>query len=143
MTTSAANPGPTTVVHDVAPWPWTWSPRGVTGSLELAHRALLAGGLPVGAVVLGPGGESQAVRAYLDERSLPQRLAPLGKPLLVLFGEEDRRWRPSSAGDYRAVPGATVQMLPGVGHSPSLEDPALTAVPLLVFTTASHYFLIS
>jgi pimeloyl-ACP methyl ester carboxylesterase len=80
---------------------------------------------------------SRAVRAYLDERSLPDRLARLGKPLLVLFGEEDRRWRPSSAADYRAVPGAIVRMLPGLGHSPNLEDPPRTAAPLLAFT-ANH-----
>jgi dienelactone hydrolase len=66
---------------------------------------------------------SQAVRAYLEEQALPERLASLGKPLLVIFGEDDRRWRSSSAAEYRAVPGATVEMLPGVGHSPNLEDP--------------------
>jgi pimeloyl-ACP methyl ester carboxylesterase len=59
---------------------------------------------------------SQAVRAYLEEQALPDRLAALGKPLLVIFGKDDRRWRSSSAADYRAVPGATIQMLPGVGH---------------------------
>jgi pimeloyl-ACP methyl ester carboxylesterase len=80
---------------------------------------------------------SQALRAYLDEQGLPERLAPLGKPLLVIFGEEDRRWRPSSAADYHAVPGATVEMLPGVGHSPILEDPPRTAAPLLAFA-AKH-----
>ncbi|RKN44005.1 alpha/beta fold hydrolase [Streptomyces hoynatensis] len=82
------------------------------------------------------GATSQAIRAYLHERPLPERLVPLGKPLLVLFGEEDRRWRPASAADYRAVPGATVTMLPGLGHSPNLEDPARTAAPLLAFTEA-------
>jgi pimeloyl-ACP methyl ester carboxylesterase len=80
---------------------------------------------------------SQAVRAYLNEQGLPERLAPLGKPLLVIYGEEDRRWRPSSAAEYRAVPCAIVEMLPGVGHSPNLEDPPRTAVPLLAFT-ANH-----
>ena len=80
---------------------------------------------------------SQAVRAYLEEQALPERLATLGKPLLVIFGEDDRRWRSSSAAGYRAVPGATVEMLPGVGHSPNLEDPPRTAVPLLAFT-ANH-----
>jgi pimeloyl-ACP methyl ester carboxylesterase len=80
---------------------------------------------------------SQAVRAYLEEQALPERLATLGKPLLVIFGEEDRRWRSSSATEYRAVPGATVEMLPGVGHSPNLEDPPRTAVALLAFT-ANH-----
>jgi pimeloyl-ACP methyl ester carboxylesterase len=67
----------------------------------------------------------------------PPRLARMGKPLLVIFGEDDRRWRSSSAAGYRAVPGATVELLPGVGHSPNLEDPPRTAVPLLAFT-ANH-----
>lgn len=62
------------------------------------------------------------------------RLASIGKPLLVIFGEEDRRWRSSSAADYRAVPGARVEMLPGVGHTPILEDPVRTASRLLAFT---------
>ena len=75
----------------------------------------------------------QATRDYLEQQALPERLAALGKPLLVIFGEEDRRWRSSSAADYRAVPGARVEMLPGVGHSPILEDPPRTATPLLAF----------
>ena len=62
------------------------------------------------------------------------RLASIGKPLLVIFGEEDRRWRSSSAADYRAVPGARVEMPPGVGHTPILEDPVRTASCLLAFT---------
>jgi pimeloyl-ACP methyl ester carboxylesterase len=82
------------------------------------------------------GATSQAIRAFLGERSLPARLTPLGKPLLVLFGEEDRRWNPASAADYGAVPGATVKMLPGIGHSPNLEDPPRAAGPLLAFTEA-------
>jgi pimeloyl-ACP methyl ester carboxylesterase len=77
---------------------------------------------------------TQASRDYVKERALPDRLVPLGKPLLVIFGEEDRRWRSSSAADYRAVPGAIVEMLPGLGHTPILEDPARTASSLLAFT---------
>lgn len=77
---------------------------------------------------------SVAIRAYLDERALPDRLARVGKPLLVLFGEDDRRWRPSSAAEYNIVPGAQVRLLPGVGHSPNIENPSLTADRLLAFT---------
>jgi pimeloyl-ACP methyl ester carboxylesterase len=73
--------------------------------------------------------------AYLSSRPLPERLAALGKPLQVVFGDQDRRWRPSSAAGYRAVPGATVAMLPGAGHTPILEDPPHTAALLLPFTT--------
>lgn len=39
----------------------------------------------------------QATRYYLEQQTLPNRLMALGKPLLVIFGEDDRRWR-------RAVP---------------------------------------
>ncbi|MEW2498605.1 alpha/beta hydrolase [Streptomyces nodosus] len=77
----------------------------------------------------------RATRSYLEQRALPDRLTVLGKPLLVIFGEDDRRWRSSSASDYRAVPGAKVELLPGLGHSPLLEDPPRTATSLLAFTT--------
>ncbi|MFD9431900.1 alpha/beta fold hydrolase [Streptomyces sp. NPDC060002] len=79
----------------------------------------------------------QASTAYLNQRALPDRLMVLGKPLQVIFGDQDRRWRPSSAADYRLVPGAQVELLPGAGHTPILEDPARTAALLLSFA-ASH-----
>jgi len=73
---------------------------------------------------------------YLGQRSLPDRLATLDLPLLVIFGTDDMRWRSSSAAGYRAVPGARVEMLPGVGHTPIMEDPQTTASLLLDFATA-------
>lgn len=79
----------------------------------------------------------QGTAGYLRQQALPDRLKDLGKPLLVIFGEDDRRWRSSSAADYRIVPGARVELLPGLGHSPLLEDPPLTAELLLSFT-ATH-----
>ncbi|MEV1248023.1 alpha/beta fold hydrolase [Nonomuraea sp. NPDC050022] len=73
---------------------------------------------------------------YVNQRALPDRLIPLGKPLLVIFGEEDQRWRSSSAAEYSAVPGAKVELLAGVGHSPIMEDPPRTAALLLAFTAS-------
>jgi pimeloyl-ACP methyl ester carboxylesterase len=73
---------------------------------------------------------------YLKQRPAPDRLAVLGKPLLVLFGELDQRFPSSSAALYRAVPGAKVEVLPGVGHSPMIEDPQQTAGLLLNFTSS-------
>lgn len=75
----------------------------------------------------------QASGAYIQQQKLPDRLASLGKPLLVIYGADDRRWRPSCAAGYHAVPGAHVEMLPGLGHSPNLEDPPRTAAHLLAF----------
>ena len=81
---------------------------------------------------------SQASDDYLRQRALPRRLTPLGKPLLVIFGSEDRRWQAASADDYRTVPGAVVELLPGIGPSPILEDPPRTAAALLAFVE-SHF----
>jgi pimeloyl-ACP methyl ester carboxylesterase len=79
---------------------------------------------------------SRASGDYLKQRPLPDRLTALGKPLLVIFGEQDQRWRPASAGLYRAVAGARVELLPGVGHSPIFEDPPRTAALLLTFSSS-------
>jgi len=76
----------------------------------------------------------QASGAYLAEQPVPDRLKDLGRPLLVIFGADDRRWRSSFAADYHVVPGAQVEMLPDLGHSPILEDPPRAAAPLLAFT---------
>lgn len=81
----------------------------------------------------------RAMRApveYLGERSLPERLSVLGLPLLVIFGADDQRWRSSLAGAYRTVSGARVELLPGVGHTPILEDPQTTGQLLLDFALA-------
>jgi pimeloyl-ACP methyl ester carboxylesterase len=86
-----------------------------------------------GMTVHGFTATTQGAEEYLGQRPMPARLTALGKPLLVLFGAEDRRWEPSSAADYKAVPGARVEMMPGLGHSPMLEDPARTAAALRPF----------
>jgi pimeloyl-ACP methyl ester carboxylesterase len=77
--------------------------------------------------------------AYLGQRSLPDRLTPLGIPLLVIFGTDDQRWRSSLASAYQAVPGARVELLPGLGHSPMLEDPQTTGKLLLDFASSAGH----
>ncbi|WP_242547129.1 alpha/beta fold hydrolase [Amycolatopsis sp. MtRt-6] len=74
--------------------------------------------------------------AYVAERSVPERLAGLGRPVLVVFGAADPRWNPRSAHDYESVPGVRVEMLPGVGHVPLFEAPEPTSELLLRFAAA-------
>ncbi|GAA2088420.1 alpha/beta hydrolase [Actinomadura alba] len=76
--------------------------------------------------------------AYIAERSVPERLAALEVPLLVIFGAADPRWEPSSAHQYDAVPDARVELLPGVGHLPMFEEPETTSKLLLGFTATSR-----
>ncbi|MGH3303720.1 MAG: alpha/beta fold hydrolase [Streptosporangiaceae bacterium] len=81
----------------------------------------------------------RAPLAYLGQRSLPDRLTDLGLPVLVVFGADDQRWRSSSAAAYKVVPGARVELLAGVGHTPMMEDPQTTGKLLLDFAaTAGH-----
>ena len=97
----------------------------IEATLGMTHRA-----------VAGTGRGSED---YLRQRSLPGRLTALGLPVLVIFGADDRRWRSSSAAAYRAVPGARVELLPGVGHTPMMEDPQTTGKLLLDFATAAGH----
>ncbi|MEV0405300.1 alpha/beta fold hydrolase [Actinoallomurus sp. NPDC050550] len=76
--------------------------------------------------------------AYVAERSVPERLAILEVPVLVIFGSADPRWDPSSAHQYDAVPGARVELLSGVGHLPILEASETTSELLLGFTATDH-----
>jgi pimeloyl-ACP methyl ester carboxylesterase len=82
-------------------------------------------------------GAMRAPVKYLGQQSLPDRLCALGLPVLVLFGADDGRWRSSSAGVYRAVPGVRIELLPGVGHTPMMEDPNTTGRLLLDFANAA------
>jgi pimeloyl-ACP methyl ester carboxylesterase len=75
--------------------------------------------------------------AYIVERSVPERLAALDVPVLVIFGASDPRWEPSSAHQYDAVPTARVELLPGVGHMPMFEAPETTSELLLGFTATA------
>jgi pimeloyl-ACP methyl ester carboxylesterase len=75
---------------------------------------------------------------YISQRSIPDRIAALGLPVLVIFGADDQRWRSSSAAGYRGVPGARVELLPGVGHTPIMEDPQATAALLLDFAATAQ-----
>ena len=51
----------------------------------------------------------------------------------MIFGAEDRRWRSSSAHAYNAVPGARVELLPDIGHTPMYEGAQITSELLLDF----------
>ncbi|WP_235854785.1 alpha/beta fold hydrolase [Nonomuraea aridisoli] len=75
--------------------------------------------------------------AYIAQRSVAERLAALEVPMLVIFGTADRRWEPSSARQYDAVPNARVELLPGVGHIPMFEAPETTGELLLGFTATA------
>ena len=97
----------------------------IEDTLGMTHRAV--------------AGTARASLDYLGQQTLPDRLAPLGLAVLVVFGTDDHRWRSSSAPAYRIVPGARVELLPGVGHTPMLEDPQTTGKLLLDFAAPAGH----
>ncbi|MCW2963950.1 MAG: alpha/beta hydrolase fold protein [Actinomycetia bacterium] len=84
--------------------------------------------------------EQAAAPPYVTAKPLDQRLAALGKPVLVIFGTRDQ----IAVGErhtlalYRTVPGAIVRTIPGVGHSPQVEAPLQTASLILAFIGANR-----
>ncbi|HKC60275.1 MAG TPA: alpha/beta hydrolase [Myxococcales bacterium] len=80
------------------------------------------------------GWSSPTVQRILDDarhdrnRSLGiDVLSAIRAPVLILWGAEDRLLPSTSAEDFRRhIPGAQVELIPGCGHVPQLEQPAFT-----------------
>jgi pimeloyl-ACP methyl ester carboxylesterase len=65
---------------------------------------------------------------FIDERTIPERLATLELPVLYIQGEEDQLVESGPAVEgWKSIEGAEVEVLPGVGHSAPLEAPQKTA----------------
>jgi pimeloyl-ACP methyl ester carboxylesterase len=81
-------------------------------------------------------GSHDAFDDYTGEKSLPERAATIGKPLLAIMGAEEQiASDPSeSLAAYRAAyPAAQTKLIAGAGHSPNVEKPAQTAALVLGF----------
>jgi alpha-beta hydrolase superfamily lysophospholipase len=74
--------------------------------------------------------------SFEDDKPLNERLAalPTPIPLLVIFGSEDQLYDAQKASEaYRDVPGASITIVQGAGHSPNVEKPKETASLVLEF----------
>jgi 3-oxoadipate enol-lactonase len=72
----------------------------------------------------------RAVQAWVRRPALVDRLATIAAPTVVVAGAEDTACpRELMAAVAAGIPGATLQVIAGAGHSVQLEQPAaLTAV---------------
>jgi pimeloyl-ACP methyl ester carboxylesterase len=116
---------------------WMLAP---TGQLRRGARSGVAPGAPVPDVLVDDvratshhafAGSTRAGGAYLDARSLYDRVGALSVPVDVVFGLEDLRVARSSLDGYDGLANVTVTRIPGVGHSPPLEAPQAVADVLI------------
>ncbi len=79
---------------------------------------------------------AKAEEDFTDETPLNERVAELGIPLLVVFGDEDQLYDdPQEAAEgFGDVPGVQTTIVEGAGHSPNVEKPNETAALLLEFS---------
>jgi len=81
-------------------------------------------------------GSHDAFEEYTDERSLPERAAELGVPVLSIMGAEEQIAddpRAALAAYREASPRTRTELVMGAGHSPNVEKPARTAALVLAF----------
>lgn len=73
--------------------------------------------------------------AFRDAQPLDQRLAALQPipPLQAIFGNRDAIVPATEAKRYETVPGASVTIIDGVGHSPMVEAPEKTLALIRAF----------
>jgi pimeloyl-ACP methyl ester carboxylesterase len=66
---------------------------------------------------------------YVDQGDFARDLKTVRVPRLVIFGKDDRLVEPAAeaADFYRHEFGVRVEIVPGAGHSPMVEQPAATA----------------
>ena len=65
---------------------------------------------------------------FTKDRDLVERLTEAGKPLLVIFGEEDQIYDAREVlSAYAAIPGVETLLIQDSGHSPQVETPEKTA----------------
>jgi pimeloyl-ACP methyl ester carboxylesterase len=79
----------------------------------------------------------EAENAYTDAIPLDMRLDGNSTPLLAIFGAEEQIYDSDEAIAAYAAMGAETELIPGVGHSPNVERPALTAALVMRFVRSA------
>lgn len=75
---------------------------------------------------------------FTGERAIAPRITATAVPFMAILGAEDQIVdTPAAAESYATVPGASVEVLEEVGHSPGLEAPEQTARLLLRFSAGA------
>jgi 3-oxoadipate enol-lactonase len=70
-------------------------------------------------------GITRAVHGVIDRQGVYDRLDRIRVPTLILVGDQDVATVPAKSARIQArIPGSTLRIIPGAGHSSSMEEPA-------------------
>ncbi len=82
-------------------------------------------------------GTVRAAHGVIDREGVYSQLGSINLPTLVMVGDEDVATVPAKAERiHAAIEGSTLSVIPGAGHSSSIEKPALVTAALEKFFTA-------
>src|SRR2546428_11226596 len=76
--------------------------------------------------------------AIRDHSSRLEVLGTISVPTLVVCGEKDAPFMEPSRNLHAAIPGSELAIIPGAGHGPQMETPALFNRVLLTFLSRVH-----
>ena len=78
---------------------------------------------------------------FVDDGSPASRLSAIGVPVLAIVGAEDQILDVEEViAGFQTVPGARIEEMDGVGHSPNVENPEATAELILPFAAEGEEF---
>jgi 3-oxoadipate enol-lactonase len=85
-----------------------------------------------------PVGIVRALGGVIDRKSVYDELPRIACPTLVMVGDQDVATVPAKAERiHAAIPGSRLLVIPGAGHTASVEEPAFVNAALLEFLAGS------
>ncbi len=81
----------------------------------------------------------QNLETFATTKSLSDRVTNVGVPLHVVFGDADQWIPPACTKVWSTVGGVSTELLPGVGHTPPLEDPSAVASMIRKLVRETHH----
>ena len=84
-------------------------------------------------------GITRAVRGVVEREGVYDHLAQISVPTLILVGDEDTATVPAkSRRMHERISGARLQVIPGAGHTSTVEQPAAVTAALATFLDDLH-----
>ena len=76
-------------------------------------------------------GATRAVKSVIDRRGVLEEIGRIRCPTLILVGDQDRANTPDRSRQIQThIGGSLLRLIPGAGHTPTIEEPGLVNISL-------------